>query len=322
MVVDSQLRILHANRRLAEAVEHTDDKPLRFEHLPRSLATGVYDVIKRGSSASQAVMLRTGRNETYRASVEPFQLSSTAGPAVLVLTQNFTDVEANRTLAVRNEREELLARMGAQFAHVVRNSLTQLSTVAQLLPTKHQDAEFVADVCSRMPAELGRLLRTADQLEWLNRDVGQSTEIDIAERIEAIWPAAKQFAGAQATETIRLLPAPTTVLCDPNALDRILLEVLTNAAQAASSTGKIEITADEPATDSVTIHVHDDGPGLSEEALRRGSEAFYTTKTSGMGLGLTVVERLLRAHSGKLTLTTSRRLRGADVALTLPTHRP
>jgi signal transduction histidine kinase len=111
------------------------------------------------------------------------------------------------------------------------------------------------------------------------------------------------------------------VSSDPEAFDRILLEILLNAVQAAPD-GNVEVTADEPAGHSITVHVHDDGAGFTEESLRRATEPFYTTKTSGVGLGLTVADRLIQSLSGRLLLSPSRRLRGADVALTLPTHRP
>lgn len=321
MVIDAQLRVLHANRRSAEAIEHHQSVPIRFEHLPQPLATAVYEVIQHGAAAAKTVTLQTARHETFRASIEPFRLSSATSAAVLVLTQNFTDIEAARTLSIRNEREDLLGRMGAQFAHVVRNSLTQVSMLTQLLPTNHKDPKFIAELSAHMPRELHRLLHSADQLEWLKRIPARTVGVDLRERFDAMWNSAHELAEAKPGSTLRLQIEPTMVCCDPEALDRILFEVLLNAIQAAPS-GNVDVTADEPATDSIAVHVHDDGGGFTDEALQRATEPFYSTKTSGIGLGLTVVDRLIQLESGKLILSASRRLRGADVALVLPTHRP
>jgi signal transduction histidine kinase len=322
MVVDEQLRVLHSSRCLAAAIEHTDAAPIRFEHLPQPLATAVYEIASGSAPEARTLMHRTSRAETFRISIEPFRVASAPKTAVLVLSQNYTEVENGRRLAVRTERDELLNRMAAQFAHVIRNSLTQVSTFAQLLPTKHRDPEFISDLTARLPVELDRLLRTADQLEWLKREPGQPTAVDLTERINAAWAKLNRSREPKRTRTLQSTVPPMFVLAEADAVDEIVAEVLANATEAAGPKGAVEISADEPVDGVVTIHFHDDGPGFSEEALAHATVPFFTTKNSGVGLGLTVVQRLVGHHGGVLTLGRSQRRSGADVAISFPFQSP
>jgi signal transduction histidine kinase len=67
------------------------------------------------------------------------------------------------------------------------------------------------------------------------------------------------------------------------------------------------------------ISIRDNGPGMSEETLKRASEAFYSTRENGTGLGLAVVNEVLKAHKGKM-LINSIEGKGTEVICILPLH--
>jgi signal transduction histidine kinase len=88
---------------------------------------------------------------------------------------------------------------------------------------------------------------------------------------------------------------------DPELVSQALLDLVTNAAEAVASGGRIELRArSEP--EAVVLAVADDGPGVAAEDRERIFEPFYTTKASGTGLGLAMVERIARAHGGAIRL--------------------
>lgn len=322
LVIDDQLRVAQSNSRFAEALGQDPHASLRFEHLPEELAAAVYDTINGTSTEPRIVTLRAPSSRAYRAAVESGERSAAGRGTVLVVTQECTHFDAERTHAARAARDELLGLMGTQFAHVVRNALMHVSTLAQLLPTKHTDPEFVGELCARLPAELHRLLHAADQLEWLKRDVGHAIPVDITASVQAAWAKATRFHDVTRLCQLKVNLVQAYVLCDPTALDAMLFELLANAVQATSAEGTVEVTEDEPNAETFTLHVHDDGAGFAEEARARAAEPFFTTKNTGVGLGLTVVERLIALQGGRLTLGRSSRRRGADVALSFRLHSP
>jgi two-component system C4-dicarboxylate transport sensor histidine kinase DctB len=110
---------------------------------------------------------------------------------------------------------------------------------------------------------------------------------------------------AMDVELIRDLPdAPLWVQAGETRLRQILGNLLANALDALAERPqprRIWISA-ETTGDGVALHLRDNGPGFSEEALRRAREPFFTTKTStqGLGLGLAICDSLMRALGGEL----------------------
>lgn len=105
-------------------------------------------------------------------------------------------------------------------------------------------------------------------------------------------------------------------LLDGDHLRQAVLNVLRNAIQAPSQRVGVVLESDEV---ELRVVVSDDGPGLSDEALRRASEPFFTTKTSGTGLGLAVTRQLVEEQEGSLRLRTGA-AGGVVVTLAFPLH--
>jgi signal transduction histidine kinase len=91
------------------------------------------------------------------------------------------------------------------------------------------------------------------------------------------------------------------VALDRNQLDQVLINVIKNAIEAIERNGRIEIRA-ESGGDVVELSVFDTGAGLSEEARERLFTPFYTTKSHGQGLGLTLVREILNQHGFAFSL--------------------
>jgi signal transduction histidine kinase len=107
-------------------------------------------------------------------------------------------------------------------------------------------------------------------------------------------------------------------------LQQVILNLIINAIEAMNGRGEalkelvISTEATEP--DVVHIAVRDSGPGLAPEALARMFDAFYTTKPSGLGLGLSICRSIVEAHGGRLWATANSPC-GAVFQFTLPALR-
>ena len=109
------------------------------------------------------------------------------------------------------------------------------------------------------------------------------------------------------------------ITADDGLLERAFENLVRNAREAAGSSGRVWVTATR-LSDSVTITVADDGPGIAP-ATRAQLRPFFTTKSGGLGLGLPIALKIVRLHDGSLTLG-DRVPRGATVSVRLPIAGP
>jgi two-component system NtrC family sensor kinase len=114
-------------------------------------------------------------------------------------------------------------------------------------------------------------------------------------------------------------PALPPVWGDENALQQVLVNLLTNARDALAAGGEIRIATCAAGSDGKTVKlvVSDTGPGIPPEVLPRIFDPFFTTKARGTGLGLSVSYGIVRDHKGTLEVE-SRPGEGTTFVLTLP----
>ena len=105
---------------------------------------------------------------------------------------------------------------------------------------------------------------------------------------------------------------------DPAQIQQVLVNLIKNAMQAMTKSGVLTIATGE-GSDGVWVSIADTGGGIPQEQLNRIFEPFYTTKKKGSGLGLMIVQRIVRAHGGRIELE-SQVGRGTTFRLWLPLH--
>jgi signal transduction histidine kinase len=111
------------------------------------------------------------------------------------------------------------------------------------------------------------------------------------------------------------------VRVDERGLQRVLVNLVVNAAEAAPPETTIRLDARRDAEANITVAVRDEGPGLPDEVLDRIFDPFFTTKPQGTGLGLTIAHRLIEAYGGELRAG-NRPSGGAEFVMVLPVGTP
>jgi signal transduction histidine kinase len=104
-------------------------------------------------------------------------------------------------------------------------------------------------------------------------------------------------------------------------LQQVVLNLILNAVDAMSSVEagprELVISAEQNQTNGALVAVRDSGPGIDPEHLERAFDAFYTTKQSGVGMGLSICRSIIDAHGGRLWVDANKP-RGAIFQFTLP----
>lgn len=228
--------------------------------------------------------------------------------------------EKNRELA-RQSRLADLGRIAAHVAHEVRNNLVPVSLYLSLLRRRlgTTDAEALSVVdkieagFTSLDAMVGDLLNfTTDRdprtARFALRDL-------IADVLDSLAP---QFA-AQGIDLRVDVASTLTIEADRGMLRRALLNLVLNALDAMPEGGELNVSA-LATPRGVELEVADSGPGLNEEALHRACEPFFSTKSTGVGLGLAVVARILEAHGGRVEAANCPE-GGAAFTLVMPSRR-
>lgn len=270
-----------------------------------------------------------------------FMIYAFAGTAMLVSRQRRTVEElANAEGKLKRAAEELrvsheelqvvqdelsikqqlavVGELAAAIAHEVRNPLAVITNaVAGLRRAKSGDdeREVLLGIVEEEAQRLNQLV--TDLLRFARPTKLKRTELDVPELVASLrgsLPEGYELVLETGSD------APTQIEGDANLLRAALQNVVQNACQAMPSGGTISCRLARDAIDGATairLELEDQGTGMSEATLSRALDPFFTTRPSGTGLGLPIVQRVLAAHGGQLRLS-SRPGEGTTVSVKLP----
>jgi two-component system OmpR family sensor kinase len=223
--------------------------------------------------------------------------------------------------------EERMRRFLADASHELRTPLTVLRGSSQVLLRQGAGGRPAFDAAlQEMHEEAVLLSRLVDDLLTLSRlDSGQPLDPQPVEVRDFLREFVDRYGTVWKGRTVALNDASidgTVAYVDPEALRRVLTNLVDNAAKYSTPAGRIEIAARAQAT-TVTIAVSDEGPGLAPKDAERIFERFYRVSKSrsrqrgGTGLGLSIVHALVQ-QSGGFTAVETGADRGTTVSVTLP----
>ncbi len=223
----------------------------------------------------------------------------------------------NRELDVRR-RLAALGERAAGVAHEVRNPLGAIQLYSDLLRSECRRLDPALKLIEKIEAGIRAIDGVVQDTLALVPRPGKV----VPRRLESILAGAQDvcqqtLAARQVELVIRMADPKVEVLAEAGGLQRVLVNLIVNAAEASRPGGQVWVDSDHPAGGEVELRVSDEGTGLSEEVLERLFDPFFSTKEHGTGLGLTIAHRLVEAHGGRLTAA-NRAEGGAEFKLILP----
>ncbi|MFO7717081.1 MAG: two-component system sensor histidine kinase NtrB [Thermodesulfobacteriota bacterium] len=223
------------------------------------------------------------------------------------------DLEETRKLAT-------IGRLAAGLAHEIRNPLSALRGFAQYFAGKFAPEDQAHTYAQTMVREADRLNRVVTDLLYMARPQPPHPKTlslhALAEDLERLLG----FDLKQHGVTLTLELETDHVWADAEGLRRILLNLILNSVSALPQGGTITL-ASISRTAGVWVCVRDTGHGMDQETREQALEPFFTTKDQGTGLGLALVHRIIRDHSGSLEIHSTPD-RGTEVALFFPAFPP
>jgi PAS domain S-box-containing protein len=238
--------------------------------------------------------------------------------------------ELRRRLDQLTEADRHKNEFLAMLAHELRNPLAPVRNALQVLKMPGADRSTVEQARGMMERQVGHLVRLVDDLLDVSRIMQGRVELR-QERVDLVTVVARAVETAQPAIDahghqliVSVPPRPVFVHADLVRLSQVISNLMTNAAKYTQQASRIWLTAECDGCD-VVIRVRDTGSGIAPELLPRIFDLFVQADRSlarsqgGLGIGLTLVKRLVEMHGGSVSASSPGSGQGSEFTVRLKT---
>jgi len=305
------------------------------QNLPESPKIGNYlkevrwdHLLEEGQAVSRLLEIDYPEHRILDFSLLPVELPSDetpteVEPAFVGIFHDVTKQHRRTHEALESERVNAITMLAAGVAHELGNPINNLNIHLQLmerdarkLPTKNR--KHMEESISTAREEIGRLDTIIHEfLQAIRPSVPDLRAVDLEKLVEATAELLKREIDNQSilleTDFEEKLPE---IQGDEGQLKQVVYNLIKNAIQAMADRGILRVEGRREGR-WVVLNFKDNGEGIAMEDIPQVMQPFYTTKKRGSGLGLMIVQRIVREHGGELEIE-SNRGQGTTVRLKFP----
>jgi signal transduction histidine kinase len=242
---------------------------------------------------------RVGADKRIGINLSPVTNSAGKIEGAICLLSDLTEIVELQNRIKLKENFAALGEMSAGIAHEFKNSLATIVGYAQMSTTE-TDIETLHSYAREVHKESQALSRMVTDFLNFARPVNASiNEVDLVELLQSTIGDVRSF--RPGSYVIQFEASGTAIVpCDPTLMRQSFLNLLINAIEALNGDGRISVSVNSQDSDRVNVFIEDNGRGIPADVMPKIFLPFYTTKSHGTGLGLSLVQKIVLAHNGRI----------------------
>lgn len=270
--------------------------------LPQNLYDLFDSVAKEKIIEKELFLTRQGGADlTVAASITEIVSEDGDFVGTMFILRDLTQIRRLQATVQKQEKLAAIGNLAAGVAHEVRNPLSSIKGYATYFATLFEADSEKKKAAEVMTSEVERLNRVISELLEISRpsDIKRK-ETDLAFLLNSSLRLVQQDAESsdiqlQTSFQENMVP----IMVDPDRITQALINLYINAIQAMPEGGTLSITAEDQEA-GIMITIGDTGGGMDQDTIKKIFDPYFTTKNTGTGLGLAVVQKVVEAHGGTI----------------------
>ncbi len=237
-----------------------------------------------------------------------------------IVIQDLTEIKKLEEQTKRQEKLSAMGELASGVAHEIRNPINSIGIIAQRLNKEFsatEDKEEYQKITKLLRDEVNRINNIITQFLNYSKPLGVKYKlIDSKKYFEEIYLLFKGQANQKQVNLVKESDSSFNMKIDPELMRQALMNIVQNALDSVNQNGTVKI--DYKKIDSnLNIKIIDNGSGISDDKKEKIFELYYTTKTDGNGLGLSISQKIISQLNGSIELE-SEVNKGTTFIITIP----
>jgi PAS domain S-box-containing protein len=291
--------------------------------LPHDISSLIKDTIHTGVPIYRRELKLLGLDKFVGVSISAIRDGQGNISGAAMIFTDLAPIKALEEQTRRSDRLDFTNTVAMRSSHELKNCLVSIKTFAQLLPERYSDKQFREDFYLVVNKEVDRLNQVVENLLFFAQPLKLDLTIvnigDLVQEVMEIIDKDEMLDGVVVKKEFR--HNASALNFDRDAIRRALKHLFYNSIQAMPKGGTIQVITDNlnlEGKNVLEMKIIDDGIGIPEEIIEKIWEPFFTTKTRGIGLGLTIVQKIIEAHGGSISAVSKAGISGSEFILRLP----
>ncbi|PKL44410.1 MAG: hypothetical protein CVV41_07165 [Candidatus Riflebacteria bacterium HGW-Riflebacteria-1] len=231
----------------------------------------------------------------------PFRNETGGMLGTAVFIKDVTEISALEEQLKRADKLSALGVLAAGIAHEIRNPLTGMKMIVQLLQSEFGVKDPRSEPLHIIQSEIDRLESIiGNLLDFARPSKPKAIDVEPEKVVEDCYALIKNQLRKQNIRFVKkVMPDCPKIVGDPDQLKQVFINILTNAVQALQPEGELRVNIDQR-DDFVVVAFEDTGSGIPANRLPDIFNPFMTTKEDGTGLGLSMALRIVEEHGGRI----------------------